>query len=40
VNLLKRKKTITDIKFLEEKDVKDDTLAWNCLTVNKYSKTE
>ena len=40
VNFLKRKKTITDIKFLEEKDVKDDPLAWNCLTVNKYSKTE
>ena len=26
VTLLKRKKTITDIKFLEEKDVKDDPL--------------
>ncbi len=40
VNLLKRKKTITDIKFLEEKDVKDDPLVWNCFNVNKYSKTE
>ena len=40
VNLLKRKKTITDIKFLEEKDVKDDPLAWNCLNTNKYSKSE
>ena len=40
VNLLKRKKTITDIKFLEENDVKDDPLAWNCFNVNKYSKTE
>ena len=40
MNFRKRKKTITDIKFLEEKDVKDDALAWNCLTVNKYSKTE
>ena len=39
VNLLKKKKTITDIKFLDEKDVKDDTLAWNCLNVNKYSKS-
>ncbi|NNL58346.1 MAG: hypothetical protein HKP31_02620 [Nitrosopumilus sp.] len=39
INLLKRKKTITDIEFLEEKDVKDDTLAWNCLNANKYSKT-
>ena len=40
VNLLKRKKTITDIAFLDEKDVKDDPLAWNCLDVNKYSKSE
>ena len=40
MNFRKRKKTITDIKFLEEKDVKDDPLAWNCFTVNKYSKTE
>ena len=39
VNLLKKKKTITDIKFLDEKDVKDDLLAWNCLSVNKYSKS-
>ena len=40
VNLLKRKKTITDILYLEEKDVKDDPLAWNCLNKNKYSKSE
>ena len=40
MNFRKRKKTITDIKFLEEKDVKDDPLAWNCFTVNKYSKLE
>jgi len=40
VNLLKRKKTITDIKFLEEKNVKDDALAWNCFSVNKYSKVK
>ena len=40
LNLLKRKKTITDIAFLEEKDVKDDPLTWNCLNVNKYSKSE
>ena len=40
VNLLKRKKTITDIKFLEEKNVKDDALAWNCFNVNKYSKAK
>lgn len=38
VNLLKRKKTITDIAFLDEKDVKNDPLAWNCLNSNKYSK--
>ncbi len=36
VNLLKKKKTITDIKFLKEKEVKDDPLTWNCLYVNKY----
>ena len=38
VNLSKRKKTISDIKFLDEKNVKDDPLTWNCLNVNKYSK--
>jgi len=38
VNLSKRKKTISDIKFLDETDVKDDPLTWNCLNVNKYSK--
>ncbi|AJZ76391.1 hypothetical protein [Candidatus Nitrosotenuis cloacae] len=36
LRLLKKKKTITDIKFLEEKDVKDDSVSWNCLYVNKY----
>ena len=40
VNLLKRKKTITNILYLDEKNVKEDPLAWNCLYVNKYSKTE
>lgn len=40
VNLLKRKKTITDIAFLEEKYVKDDPLAWNCFNTNKYSKSK
>ncbi|TAK15709.1 MAG: hypothetical protein EPO37_09705 [Nitrosarchaeum sp.] len=40
VTLLKRKKTITDIVFLEEKNVKEDVLAWNCLSVNKYSKSD
>ncbi|QUC64906.1 hypothetical protein NsoK4_01080 [Nitrosopumilus sp. K4] len=40
VNLLKRKKTVTDISFVDEKDAKDDPLVWNCLYVNKYSKSE
>ncbi len=40
VNLLKRKKTVTDIKFLNEENAKDDALAWNCLNINKYSKSE
>ncbi len=40
VNLLKRKKTITDIKFLDESDVKDDPFVWNCFNSNKYSKLE
>jgi len=38
VNLLKKKKIVTDIAFLDEKDIKDDSLAWNCLNANKYSK--
>lgn len=38
VTLLKRKKTVTDIVFLKEPEVKDDPLAWNCLNANKYSK--
>ncbi len=40
VNLLKRKKTITDIAFLEEKDVKDDPLVWNCFNANDFSEQE
>lgn len=40
VNLLKKKKTVTDIKFLQEKQVKDDPLTWNCLYINKYQKLE
>lgn len=39
VNLLKKKKTITNIKFLEEKDVKDDAVCWNCLYVNKFKNS-
>lgn len=38
--LRKKKKTITDIKFLEEKDVKNDAVSWNCLYVNKYKNSE
>ncbi len=36
VNMLKRKKTITNIMFLDEEQVKDDALAWNCLYRHKY----
>ena len=38
VNLLKKKKTVTNIKFLTEAEVKDDVLAWNCFSVNKYAE--
>ena len=38
VNLLKKKKTVSDIKFLAESEAKDDALAWNCLSKNKYSR--
>ena len=37
VNLLKKKKTVTDIQFMDEGDVKNDALAWNCLNAHKYS---
>lgn len=40
VNLLKKKKIVTDIKFLTEDEVKDDPLTWNCLYVNKYKDLE
>jgi hypothetical protein len=40
INLLKKKKTVTNIKFLQEKDVKDDAVSWNCLYVNKYKHLE
>ena len=36
--IVKKKKTITDIKFLTEAEVKDDVLAWNCFSVNKYAE--
>jgi len=38
LNFLKKKKTVTDIKFLTEAEIKDDVLAWNCFSVNKYAK--
>ena len=38
VALFKKKKLVTDIKFLQESQVKDDELAWNCLYYNR-SKT-
>ncbi len=40
INLLKKKKTITNIKFLTEDQIKDDVLAWNCFSVNKYNKKQ
>ena len=40
VNLLKKKKTVTNIKFLTEAEIKDDVLAWNCFSVHKYTKRE
>ena len=36
--MLKKKKTVTDIKFLTEIEIKDDVLAWNCFSVNKYAE--
>ena len=38
VKLLSKKKTVSDIRFLSERDVKDDALAWNCLNKMKYAK--
>ena len=40
INLLKKKKTVTDIKFLTEDQIKDDVLAWNCFSVNIYNKKQ
>lgn len=39
VSLFKKKKIITDMKFLQESEVKDDALSWNCLYHNKYKTT-
>ena len=40
VNLLKKKKVVTNIKFMNEEEVKDDSLAWNCLNRHKYNQPE
>ena len=40
INLMKKKKVVTNIKFMSEDEVKDDSLAWNCLNRHKYNKTE
>jgi len=40
INLMKKKKVVTNIKFMSEDEVKDDSLAWNCLNRHKYTKTE
>jgi len=37
-NFLKKKKVVSDIIFLTEAEVKDDVLAWNCFSVNKYTE--
>ena len=34
VYVLKRKKTVTDIAFVDESSVQDDPLAWNCINAN------
>lgn len=34
VYLLKRKKTVADIEFLDMADVSEDPLAWNCMRAN------
>jgi len=39
ITLFKKKKLVTDIKFLQENTVKDDVLAWNCLYHNKPKTT-
>ena len=41
VTLSRRKKTVTDIKFMSESDedaIRNDPLVWNCLYTHKYSK--
>ncbi len=40
ITLLKKKKVITDIRFLSEDEVRDDALTWNCLYTYKYRAQE
>ena len=40
VTLLKKKKTVTDIAFLSDNEIKDDPLVWNCLYTNKIAAAE
>ena len=40
LNYSKKKKSLSDIKFLTEEEAKDDSLAWNCLNRHKYSKPD
>jgi len=39
VVLFKKKKIVTDIKFLQENEAKDDSLSWSCLHQNKFGTT-
>ncbi len=40
VTLLRKKKTITDIAFLGEDELKDDPMVWNCIYTNKIAVDE
>lgn len=43
VTMSRRKKTVTDIKFVSESDedaVRNDPLVWNCLYTHKYSEED
>ena len=34
VYLLRQKKTVADLKFLDKADIQDDPLAWNCISTH------
>ncbi len=40
LTLLKKKKIITDIKFLKEGDIQSDPLVWNCINANRLQKPD